>query len=195
MKHSSAALLVFSLGCTGSASSYVGDPQAAPPVAEASTLGVNDVFEVRVYNEPELSGIYRVDSEGGISLPLAGRVDVAGLTPSAVAGELEVKFADYLKSPQVTVFVTEFNSKKIYVLGQVKTPGTFVYEDGMTVVQAITLAGGFGPLAEANGIFVTRLVEGKEKQIQVPVEDIGQGLARNFTLIPGDIVYVPESLF
>ncbi|MEO1173999.1 MAG: polysaccharide biosynthesis/export family protein [Myxococcota bacterium] len=144
---------------------------------------------------PELSGTYRVDSEGGVSLPLAGRVEVAGLTPSAIASALEVKFADYLKTPQVTVFVTEFNSKKVYVLGQVKTPGTFVYEDGMTVVQAITLAGGFTPLAESNGIYVTRLIAGKEKQIEVPVEDIGQGLARNFVLIPGDIVYVPESLF
>lgn len=124
---------------------------SAVNVVPASTLGVGDVFEVRVFSEPELSGTYRIDSDGSIAMPLAGRVDVAGLTPNAISVALESLLASYLKSPQVSVFVTEFNSKKIYVLGEVKSPGTFVYETGMTVVQAITLAGGFDSLAEKNG--------------------------------------------
>lgn len=193
MKFTHYALLL-SVACSGSRE-YVDDPDASPASPAASTVGIGDVFEVRVYNEAELSGTYRVDSEGMVSLPLAGRVQVAGLSPSAIGKALETKFADFIKAPQVTVFMKEFNSKKIYVLGQVKQPGTFVYEDGMSVVQAITLAGGFTGLAKSNGIYVTRIVGEKEKQIEVPVEDIGQGLARNFVLRPGDIVYVPESMF
>lgn len=164
-------------------------------IVPASTLGVGDVFELRVFDEPQLSGIHRIDSDGAVSIPLAGRVDVSGLTPNGVSAALEVLFSSYLTDPHVSVFVKEFNSKKIYVLGRVKSPGTFVYESGMTVVQAITLAGGFDSLAEKNGTYVTRIVAGKERQFEVPVEDIGEGRAKNFALNPGDIVYVPESLF
>ncbi|MEL6547209.1 MAG: polysaccharide biosynthesis/export family protein, partial [Myxococcota bacterium] len=141
-------------------------PQEALDVAPASTIGVGDVFEVRVYNEEELSGTHRVDSDGAISVPLAGRVQVAGMSPGDIGELLESRLADYLRTPQVSVFVKEFNSKKIYVLGEVKKPGTFVYEDGMTVVQAITLAGGFDTLAEKNGTYVTRIISGKEQQIE-----------------------------
>ncbi len=171
------------------------DPESPPEVAPASTIGVGDVFDVRVFNEEELSGTHRVDSDGAISVPLAGRVKVAGMSPGDIGSLLEERFSEYLRNPQVTVFVKEFNSKKIYVLGEVKRPGTFIYEDGMSVVQAITLAGGFDTMAEKNGTYVTRLIDGKEQQIEVPVEDIGEGRAKNFLLIPGDIVYVPESLF
>ncbi|MEM6558629.1 MAG: polysaccharide biosynthesis/export family protein [Myxococcota bacterium] len=183
------------LACATTSPGAAVENPSAVNVVPASTLGVGDVFEVRVFSEPDLSGTYRIDSDGSIAMPLAGRVDVAGLTPNAISIALESLLSSYLKSPQVSVFVTEFNSKKIYVLGEVKSPGTFVYETGMTVVQAITLAGGFDSLAEKNGTYVTRIVAGKEQQIEIPVEDIGEGRAKNFSLVPGDIVYVPESLF
>lgn len=189
------ALLVTVLWACAPAAETLPAPDPGPTVAPASTIGVGDVFEVRVFNEEELSGTHRVDSDGAISVPLAGRVEVAGMPPGDIGALLEERLSEYLRNPQVTVFVKEFNSKKIYVLGEVKRPGTFIYEDGMTVVQAITLAGGFDNLAEKNGTYVTRIIAGKEQQIEVPVEDIGEGRAKNFALIPGDIVYVPESLF
>ena len=100
-----------------------------------------------------------------------------------------------MKDPQVSVLVKEYNSKKVFVLGEVQKPGTFMYEDGMSVVQAVTIAGGFTRTAARNSTSVTRRVNGQEVKAKVSVQDIALGKAPNFTLEPGDIVYVPESLF
>ncbi|NOZ85833.1 MAG: polysaccharide export protein [Deltaproteobacteria bacterium] len=162
----------------------------------SSDLGPGDVFEVKVFQEKDLSGVYRVSSAGKINFPLIGYVDVAGLTPSEVANKLAALLKkDYLRNPQVDVFVKEFNSKKIYVFGQVKKPGTFKYDNGMTIVQAITLAGGFTPVAAPNKTSVTRVMGKKEVRFTLAVEKIGEGTAKNFKLLPGDIIFVPESLF
>jgi protein involved in polysaccharide export with SLBB domain len=167
--------------------------EAAPPGA---ALGPGDVFEVRVFQEPDLSGVYRVGSDGMVYFPLCGSVGVAGLQSTDVAEELEhCLAAGYLKHPQVSIYVKEFNSKKVFVLGEVQRPGTFPFDDNMTIVQAITLAGGFSPHAEKNNTSVARLVKGQEQRFKVPVVDIGTGRAPNFVLHPGDIVFVPESLF
>ncbi len=164
--------------------------------SEASTLGSGDLIEVRVFQEPDLSGAYRLSSEGTIDFPLCGKVALVGRTSSEAADALTQCLAEgYLKRPQVTVLVREFTSKKIFVFGEVQKPGTFPFDENMNVIQAITLAGGFTKLAAKNDTNVTRLVEGREVKIRVPVEDIGVGRERNFALQPGDIVFVPESLF
>jgi protein involved in polysaccharide export with SLBB domain len=172
----------------------------APAVATAvqvqqGVLGPGDVFEVRVYNEPELSGLYRVASDGTIDVPLVGRVSVDKMTASDVSLRLAEELRRFVRDPQVSLFVKEFNSQKIYVFGQVQRPGTFTYEQGMNIVQAITQAGGFAQLADKDGTYVTRLIGGREQRIRVSVEDIGQGNSPNIELQPGDIIYVPESLF
>jgi protein involved in polysaccharide export with SLBB domain len=167
-----------------------------PEPRVSSTLGPGDVFEVRVYQEPELSGVYRVGPQGDIVFPLCRRVPVAGLTANAVAERLRTCLGQgFIRSAYVSVIVKEFNSQKIFVFGEVQKPGTFVYEDGMTIVQAITVAGGFSKGAAQNSSSVTRLVDGQEQKVKVPVQDIALGKAPNFVLKPGDIVYVPESLF
>jgi len=164
--------------------------------AFSSTLGPGDVFQVKVYQEKDLSGVYRVSAAGKINFPLIGFVEVVGLTPSEVANKVAMLLEkDYLRNPQVDVFVTEYNSKKVYVFGQVKKPGTYKYEPEMTIIQAITLAEGFTPLASRNKTSVTRLVNGEEVRITLPVERIGEGVEKNFAILPGDIVFVPESLF
>jgi polysaccharide export outer membrane protein len=91
--------------------------------------------------------------------------------------------------------VKEYNSKKVFVFGEVQKPGTFTFEDGMSIVQAVTLAGGFTKTAAQNSTSVTRRVQGQEVKVRVNVQDIALGKAPNFTLEPGDIVFVPESLF
>jgi polysaccharide export outer membrane protein len=101
----------------------------------------------------------------------------------------------FLKEPQVSVFVKEYNSKKVFVFGEVQKPGTFMYEEEMTIIQAITVAGGFAKSAAKNKVSVTRLEDGIEKRIFLSVEEIGRGKERNFFLMPGDIVFVPESFF
>jgi protein involved in polysaccharide export with SLBB domain len=170
--------------------------EAAPvQLIPMTVLGPGDVFEVRVYGEEDLSGTYRVASDGGINFPLVGKIEVANKTPTEVSDELTAGLRNFIKQPSVSVFVKEFTSKKVYVFGQVARPGTFPFEDGMNIIQAITLAGGFGTMADQNGAFVTRLINGKEERTEVKVKAIGEGKESNFRLQPGDIVYVPESVF
>ncbi|HTP49252.1 MAG TPA: polysaccharide biosynthesis/export family protein [Anaeromyxobacteraceae bacterium] len=194
------ALLLSFAACAGrpAAAPVAPAPAEATPgeALAASALGPGDVFEVRVYGEPELSGVYRVGSQGDIVFPLCRRVMVSGLSANETAERLRACLADgYIRNAQVSVIVKEYNSKKIFVFGEVQKPGTFVYEDGMTVIQAVTLAGGFMKTAAPNSTSVTRLVDGQEMKIRVPVQDIALGKATNVLLRPGDIVFVPESLF
>lgn len=168
----------------------------AAPGPVASTLGAGDVVEVRVFQEPELSGVYQVGTDGDIIFPLCKSVSVGGLTANLAAESIRDCLArKYMRDPQVSVLVKEYNSKKVFVFGEVQKPGTFPYQDGMSVVQAVTLAGGFTKTAAQNSTSVTRHVGGTETKIKVSVQDIALGKASNFTLEPGDIVYVPESLF
>lgn len=170
------------------------------PVAERvsdTTLGPGDVFDVRVYGEKELTNTYRVASDGSIDFPMVGTVSVDGLTPTDVTRLLQTRLIEgkFLKNPNISILVKEYNSKKISVFGQVSKPGTFPYEEGMSVVEAISRAGGFTSMARTNDTTVTRVVEGEERKFKVPVEAIGQGRASNFVLRPGDIVFVPERIF
>ncbi len=163
----------------------------------ASALGSGDVFEVRVFQEPDLSGAFRVGPDGNVEFPLCKSVKVGGLTANAAADAIAACLQHgYFKNPQVTVFLRELNSRKIFVFGEVQKPGTFSYEDGLSVVQAVALAGGFTRMAAKNGCTVTRVASpGNEERIKVPLDDIVGGRAPDFRLLPGDILYVPESLF
>jgi protein involved in polysaccharide export with SLBB domain len=170
--------------------------ESPPPAHGSSSLGPGDVIEVRVYQEPELSGVYQVGRDGDVIFPLCQRVTLSGLSPNTAAEKLRQCLADgFMRDPQVSVLVKEYNSKKVFVFGEVQKPGTFVYEDGMTIVQAVTIAGGFTKTASQNSTSVTRRVKGQEVKVKVNVQDIALGKAPNFALEPGDIVYVPESLF
>ena len=158
-------------------------------------IGVGDVFELRVYREKELTGIHRVSIDGTVDIPLVGRIRVEQLSRDEVVDLLRSKLEQFIKAPQVSIFVKERKSKRIFVFGQVKKPGTFEFESNMNIIQAITLAGGFDKLADQNGAYVNRIIEGQEKRIEVSVKDIGRGQATNFLLQAGDIVYIPESIF
>jgi polysaccharide export outer membrane protein len=188
------AVLAASAGCPP-ASTTVNEPTVAPPVAD-TTLGVGDTFDVRVFGEPDLTGTYRVGAEGTINFPLAGIIKVEGLDPQEVSRRIAAKLSDgILRNPQVSVLVKEQTSKKVYILGQVTKPGTFTYTPSMNVVEAITQAGGFTPLAAKNDTTLTRNEDGKKTTTRIPVEAIGQGKAKNVFLLPGDIISVPERLF
>lgn len=168
--------------------------QGAQSDAVQRALGVGDVIDIRVFQEADLTGTFRISEEGTIDYPFCGRIQANGLSQGALADLLTACLRNgYLKNPQVTVFLKEFNSQKIFVLGQVNKPGTFSFEDRMTVVQAISLAGGFSKLAAKNSVIVTRRIEGSEQKFKLPVENIAEGRHANFTLLPGDIIYVPES--
>lgn len=190
------ALPALLLSACGAGRGYDPEMGARVRVAEdGAVLGAGDLFEVRVFREPDLSGVFQVAPDGTIDFPLVGTLKVGGLTSSEVASALRGRLAEgLLRDPYVTVNVKEVQSRRIYVLGQVERPGTFRYEEGMSVVQAVTLAGGFTKTARPNATVVTRIQEGRETRMEVPVDDISRGTARNFSLQPGDIVFVPESI-
>ncbi|HOU53206.1 MAG TPA: polysaccharide biosynthesis/export family protein [Myxococcota bacterium] len=183
------------LAC-GASGNYREWEASSPRVAESGgQLGPGDLIEVKVFRENDLSGVFQVGPDGTIDFPLIGTLAVAGQTAPEVASLIRQRLGEgYLQHPHVTVLVKEVQSRRIYVLGQVERPGTFKYEEGMTVVQAITLAGGFTKTARPDATVVTRVIDGRETRFVVPVEEISRGTARNLPLLPGDIVFVPQSI-
>lgn len=176
-------------------------PKPVDPVTGVKTLpkivlGEGDVVDIKVYREPDLAGVYRVSTHGEIQFPLIGNVKIGGRDAFDVGEDIRERLADgFLKNPQVMVFVREYNSQKIHVLGEVAKDGSFGYERGMTIIQALTNAGGLTQLAAPNKIRVTRVVDGVEQKYELPVGEIRAGNAPNFELQPGDIVFVPEAIF
>jgi protein involved in polysaccharide export with SLBB domain len=194
----SAGLLVVVslLGAVGCARPMAPRVRSAPraPVVDA-TLGAGDLFDVRVFGEAELTGTYRVGPDGTIDYPLVGRVTVTGKLPSELTTELRAKLTAYVHEPQVSILVREMNSKRIIVYGQVQKPGTFPYPGSMTIVQAISLAGGFTAMAARERVVVSRVENDRQQVIEVNVREIADGRAPNRFISPGDEVYVPERLF
>jgi protein involved in polysaccharide export with SLBB domain len=170
-------------------------PSAPDDSDTRRTLGPGDLVDVRVYQEPDHSGVWALSPEGTIDYPLCGKVHLAGRTSGTAADVLRECLTHYLRHPDVSVVIREYNSKKVFVFGEVQKPGTFTYVEGMTIIEAITLAGGLTKLASPNGTHVARQAEGQQQKIRVPVKDIRDGVEKNFPLRPGDIVFVPESFF
>ncbi|HIA03313.1 MAG TPA: polysaccharide export protein [Myxococcales bacterium] len=184
-----------------------GCPATAPPdyqnikidttaLMNATAVGPGDIFEIRVYGHRDLTGTYRVSSGGMINFPLIGQVSVGSMTSTAIAEKVRSALVSggFLREPHVAVYIKELKSKKVFVLGQVHKPGSFPYEENMSIVQAIALSGGFGTLAQKNYAIVTRVINGAEKRIPVPVEKIITDKSPNFLLQPGDIIFVPEAV-
>ena len=190
----SSSILLAGCPAARTASASVG---ASPAIsAEDTSLGSGDVFLVTVFGEKDLSGRFLVSSDGTVEFPLVGTLAVQGKTPPQVGALIKRKLGDgYLKNPHVSIFVEAYNSKKISVFGQVRKPGTFNYVNNMSVIEAVSIAGGFTPLASKNKVTVTRAKAGKSVRITLAVEDIGEGTATNYLLRPGDIVFIPERVF
>ena len=173
-------------------------PVNLPPPVETTSLGPGDVFEVLVYDEPSMSKSFRVAPDGTIDFPLVGTVQVEGREPQEVAEILrdELKAKKILKRPSVSVALKEINSKKVAVFGQVQKPGQFQMVDGLTVVQAISLAGGFTALADQDRVTITRKVS-KEKVVRVvfSVAQVTDGKINDVPLQAGDTIYVEQSIF
>jgi protein involved in polysaccharide export with SLBB domain len=175
-------------------------PRHAPEPAVMTTpedqIGIDDTFDVRVYGEAELTGTFRVATDGTIDYPLAGRIQVAGLRTGEIQQLLVDKLKDkYLKDPQVVVTTKDRNSKKITVLGQVSRPGQVGYYPNMTIVDAIASAGGFTGIAAKNSVNLRREVGGSIQTHIYPVADISEGRSQNVMVLPGDVLVVDERVF
>lgn len=164
----------------------------AQPVEVTSGLTAGDVFEVRVFGQEHLGGTFQVQEDGTIVVPLLGPVDVDGKTKTEVGQLLEQRFgAGYLRDPHVTVIMTERENLEVSVLGQVQRPGTFPYIEKLTLVQAISEAGGLNELAHSRKVKLTRKGPTGVGTYDVSVKAITEGRAADILLQPGDIIFVP----
>ena len=164
--------------------------------SKAISLGPGDVIRVVVYDEKDLTGDYDVFDDGTIVIPLIGKVSVLNKAPPEAAKEIKEKLSNgYLREPHVTITLKSFNSKKVYILGEVKKPGSLVYRQNFTVVQLISEAEGFKETASTNDVRLTRRRGGEQQTFLIPVMDITRGEAPDFPLQPGDVVFVPRRMF
>jgi len=191
------ALVLLAFGSSACSNRGVQATEVPPPATDDTTLGPGDVFSVRVYGEDAMTGSHQVAPDGTINFPLLGAIEVSGLEPTQVAKKIqtELRERDLLRNPHVSVYVEAYSSKLVSVVGAVANPGTFPLEPGMTVVQAISMAGGFSSLADRDGTVVTRHVGDEIIRYRVPVARVTKGQAEDIEVAAGDIIFVPERLF
>jgi len=156
-------------------------------------IGADDVLDISVWKEPDVSRSVPVRPDGKISLPLVSDVQAAGLTPSQLAADLTTRLKKFLNDPQVTVIVTAINSRRIYIVGEVARPGAFPLLPNMTVLQALADAGGFTTFANTKKIHILRMINGKQTEFPFEYREVLEGnkTSENITLLPGDEIVVP----
>jgi polysaccharide export outer membrane protein len=175
---------------------------AAPAPAAVSPdyrIGPGDVLRVSVFQNDELTATLPVRPDGKISTPLVEDMVAVGKTPSQLARDVEKSLAEYIKAPKVSVVVTVALSiySQVKVIGQVKTPGSLPYRDGMTVLDAVLAVGGLSQFAAGNRARLVRRESGKQTEIKIKLDDLlNKGDTRqDLALRPGDILVIPETRF
>jgi polysaccharide biosynthesis/export protein len=154
-------------------------------------IGREDVLDVAVWRDGDLSRTLPVRPDGYISMPMTGDVLAAGKTPTELAEELRERLKPYVQEPRVTVIVREVNSSRIFITGEVANPGAYPLRGRVSIIQAIALAGGFTDFANSDGIVVIRHDE-KGGQIPVRYSDlISPKKGYEVILRPGDTIVVP----
>jgi polysaccharide export outer membrane protein len=156
-------------------------------------IGPQDVLRIDVWKEAEISRTSPVRPDGRISLPLLNDVQAAGLTPMQLAAVIGEGLKKYITNPQVTVGVTEINSRRVYVTGEVTRPGAFALLPNMTVLQALSSSGGFSQFAKLKSIYVLRTEDGKQVKHPFNYKDVvsGKKPELDIRLQPGDVIVVP----
>ena len=156
-------------------------------------IGPEDVLDVNVWKEPDMTRVVPVRPDGKITLPLINDVQAAGSTPQQLGSTVTEKLRKFLTEPQVTVIVTQINSQRVFVVGEVLRAGAFPLVPGTTVLQALASAGGFTTFANVKKIHVMRTVNGKHIEIPFNYREVlkGDNPDQNIKLEPGDTVVVP----
>ena len=150
-------------------------------------LSREDVVEIAVWKEPDLSRTVPIRPDGKITLPLLGDVKAEGLTPHELEATVQKQLASLVRDPRVTVIVHDVNGQRVYVTGMVARPGAFPLRNSMGVLQALALAGGLAEFADRDSINVLR-ADGR--RVEVAYQDLVTGRGK-VTLGPGDTVVVP----
>jgi len=167
--------------------------KSIPPPGTQYIIGPEDILNINVWNEPQLSLSVPVRTDGKISLPLIHDILVVNLTPLELKEDLTKRFAEFVENPTVSVIVEQINSLKIFVVGNVNQPGVFDVKREVNVLQAISLAGGFTEWAKKRKIQIFRKHKGVEKVIKINYNKIASGKhpELNIHLQPGDTIVVP----
>jgi polysaccharide export outer membrane protein len=176
----------------GAASSRAMAQSAAPAMTSAMTssnadyrLGSGDHVRITVFGEPDLSGDYQVDGTGKLAFPLVGQIDAGGATASDLQTKLKAALSpNYVKNPSVSVEVLSY--RPFYIVGEVRTPGSYPYVAGMAVINGVALAGGFTYRAKENDFYLTRTVDSQKVRLDANAETPVQ---------PGDVITVRERFF
>ncbi len=161
----------------------------APVDPKTYSIGAEDILNIRVWREPDLSGPVGVRPDGKISLPLLGDVQAGGLTPEALAAALTGAFSKYVTSPEVMVSVATVNSKKYFLSGEVQRPGSYPLVVPTTVAEALAIAGGFRDYANKKNVLIMR----GPKRYKFNYKDFerGRNMTQNILLENGDHIIVP----
>jgi polysaccharide biosynthesis/export protein len=165
-----------------------------PATTDANyVIGAQDVLDISVWKEPEVSRVVPVRPDGKISLPLLNDVQAAGLNPGQLAAQITESLKKFVTNPQVTVIVTTINSQRVYILGEVSRPGAFPLLPNMTVLQALSSAGGFTQFAREKNIYVLRNEEGKQVKHPFNYKAVisGKNSDQDIVLKAGDTIVVP----
>jgi polysaccharide export outer membrane protein len=167
--------------------------EQTPEESSLYKFGAGDVLEVLVFGEPEISKTVFVRSDGRISLPLVGEVMAAGITPEALSTKITEKLLKVVEEPNVTVILTENNSKVYYVLGQIVQPGQYTITRPVNVLQAIAQAGGFLEWAKKSRIMIVGGPQESGKITYFNYEDFlkGDDIAQNMLIKPEDTIVIP----
>ena len=201
-------LIAFASIVLASCSTIGGGPKLpdAPSAAETAfsgapdyLLGPNDELEIFVWRAPELSTEVTVRPDGRISTPLVEDMVAAGKTPSQLASDLERVLSEFVKSPKVTVLVSDFSStldQQVRVIGQAQTPVALPYQAGMTVLDVMVAVGGLTEFAAGNRSTLYRVESGERKAYRLKLDNLlrkGQ-IDANVPVLPGDVILIPESV-
>jgi polysaccharide biosynthesis/export protein len=156
-------------------------------------IGAQDMLRIDVWKEDQLSRIVPVRPDGKVTLPLLNDLQAVGLTPMQLAGVIGEGLKKYINNPQVTVTITEINSRRIFVTGEVARAGTFPLLPNMTALQALSSSGGFTQFAKLKNIYVLRVEDGKQVKHPFNYKEVvnGRKPEQNILLEPGDVIVVP----
>jgi polysaccharide export outer membrane protein len=179
-------LAPFVASCSGGPQSgEVRPPNSVAQDLSGYRLGSGDHVRVTVYGEDNLSGEFAVDGRGALSLPLIGKVDAVGLNVAQLEQKIANKLSpQYVKDPKVAVEVITY--RPFYIVGEVRNPGSYPYVNGMSVINAVALAGGFTYRAQESGFDINRTIHGDKKEIYA---------SKTTEVLPGDVITVRERYF
>jgi polysaccharide biosynthesis/export protein len=165
-------------------------------VSKEYIIGAEDVLEITIWRNQDLSKTVQVRPDGKVSLPIIGDVTAVGRTPAQLADEITIKLKPYVQNPAVAILIKEVNSYSIFLLGEVVRPGKYPLKSKTTLLQGITIGGGFTPIAARNLVVVFRVGENgsSEQMLKASYDDIVMrgGITQNIELKAGDTVVVPS---